>query len=402
MSEYFNNLIGKEINRTYRIEKLLGSGGMGSVFKAKHIHLGNDVAIKVLSPHFANDTSLIKRFQREAKVGWALTHPNIIKVSDFGKTDDGILFMVMEYVEGETMDVYLARSGPLPIGRVLQILEPLCDALSVAHDQNILHRDLKPANIMISTKKDQEVVKLLDFGIVKLLQPDEQVSALTAVGEVFGTPIYMAPEHLMGLQVGPTADVYSLGVITHLMLTGQLPHDSEDLRRLFEMKMKELPAPSQKYSFLPAGIDPILQKVLASHIDKRYQSVNEFFKALKKVADTAPTSHLNKAASASAQSDLLAAMPTIQTPSASSPIPQPTVQSAQTISYATQQREAAAKSGGGGNATPAAASKENNSPAPSSPPADPAAKQSNSTMMIIGAVVVLVIIAVVIFLATKK
>ncbi|MBX7218455.1 MAG: serine/threonine protein kinase [Blastocatellia bacterium] len=364
---------------------------MGSVFRAKHLHLGNDVAIKVLAPHYADDPNLIKRFQREAKVGWALTHPNIIKVSDFGKTEDGILFMVMEYLEGETLDNYLTRSGPLSLQRTLEIIEPLCDALSVAHEQNILHRDLKPANIMISTKKDHTIVKLLDFGIVKLLQPDEHVSALTAVGEVFGTPIYMAPEHLMGLSVGPTADIYSLGVITYMMLTGKLPMDSDDLRKLFEMKMKPLPAPSGIYSFLPKELDEVLQKVLASQLDKRYQNVHEFLADLKKVAAKLSPPDVSNVATGTlpANAGAIAVMPTVQNVAVAS------------------SKEAARPTASEPAKPPAKVA----SPAPASPPkpdTTPSGSMttqteggsSSNTMIIVGVVVLLIIVGVaVIFLA---
>jgi eukaryotic-like serine/threonine-protein kinase len=143
--DYFNNLIGKEINKAYRIEERLAVGGMGAVFRGSQINNGARVAIKVISPHLAANPVFVKRFQREARVGFSLSHPHIVKVHEFGETEDGLLFMVMEFVEGETLGDYMERTGPLSVNRCLEILRPLCDALDNAHSRSILHRDLKPS-----------------------------------------------------------------------------------------------------------------------------------------------------------------------------------------------------------------------------------------------------------------
>src|SRR5207253_6483282 len=142
---YFNSLIGKEINQTYRIDERLAVGGMGAVFRGTNLKQGDIVAIKVISPHLAANPVFVKRFQREARVGEILSHPNIVKVYEFGETEDGLLFMVMEFVEGETLGEYLERTGALPVSKSLEILRPLCEALDNAHSRSILHRDLKPA-----------------------------------------------------------------------------------------------------------------------------------------------------------------------------------------------------------------------------------------------------------------
>jgi eukaryotic-like serine/threonine-protein kinase len=280
-SEYYKKLIGETLNGNYRIERMIGSGGMGAVFQATHLALGNSVAVKVLAPELASDTSLVKRFQREARVGGNLMHPNIVRVQDFGKTDDGILFMVMEFIDGETLAGKLTKNGRLSLEETIVIVEALCDALTTAHKNNLLHRDLKPANILIGKLNSREVVKLLDFGIVKLLQPDEHQSQLTAVGQVFGTPLYMAPEHLMGLTLTPQADLYSLAVMTYEMLTGALPADQEDLRKLLEQKMKGTASVTTHVADLPPALDEVFAKGLASNPESRYATANDFLQAVK-------------------------------------------------------------------------------------------------------------------------
>src|SRR5262249_40361237 len=161
-------------------------------FRGRRVKQGDRVAIKVISPHLASNPVFVKRFQREARVGRALSHPNIVKVYEFGETDQGLLFMVMEFVEGENLSDYLERSGPLTVQRSLELLRPLCEALDVAHARTVLHRDLKPANIMLAKDgSGREALKLTDFGLAKLLQPDEEItqgSNLTEVGEACGTP----------------------------------------------------------------------------------------------------------------------------------------------------------------------------------------------------------------------
>jgi serine/threonine protein kinase len=281
--EFYKSLIGQTLNDSYRVEKMIGSGGMGAVFLATHLTLGSPVAVKVLSPKLTSDPALVKRFQREARIGGQLMHPNIVRVQDFGKTPDGLLFMVMEYVAGETLAARLSRVGKLSLEECLAILEPLCDALELAHGKNLLHRDLKPANVLVGELNGRLTVKLLDFGIVKLLQPDEQVSQLTAVGQVFGTPLYMAPEHLMGMTLTPQADLYSLAVMTYELLTGQPPVQHDDLRKMLELKMKPPPSVTTYVASLPAGLDGVFAKALHANPEQRYATAMDFFRGLQSV-----------------------------------------------------------------------------------------------------------------------
>jgi eukaryotic-like serine/threonine-protein kinase len=286
---YFNSLVGREINRAYRIDEQLAVGGMGAVFRATQLSDSQRVAVKIISPHLAANNIFVKRFKREAKVGCLLSHPHIVKVYEYGETPEGLLFMVMEFVEGETLGYYLERFAPFNFNRCLEILKPLCQALDEAHRRNILHRDLKPANILITKdKNERESVKLVDFGLVKLLEPDQDItddaSNLTGVGEACGTPYYMSPEQIIGQPLGPPADVYSVGVMLFQMLTSKMPIESSSIRQILAMKInQDLPPPSQKYPQIPTVMDKVLQKSMARDPRNRYQSAGELFRAFQQM-----------------------------------------------------------------------------------------------------------------------
>lgn len=285
IERYFNTFIGKKFNETYLVEEKLGQGGMGAVFRCTHLFLGTQVAIKVMSPNLKTTTNDVKRFQREARVGWNLSHPNIIKVLEFSQTSEGLLFMVMEFVKGETLNSYIKRAAPIPLSRSIEILKPLCHALDTAHRRNILHRDLKPANILISEQDDMEIVKLADFGIAKLLKSDGQLTEgtiLTSTGTVIGSLNYMSPEQLMNYKLGPTSDIYSLGVILHEMLTGHLPIQGDSLQEVIKLKTtyNRLPPPSNQFPFLLPAFDEIFRKLLSPMPAGRYAKAGDLFKVL--------------------------------------------------------------------------------------------------------------------------
>ncbi|MFY9223767.1 MAG: serine/threonine-protein kinase [Blastocatellia bacterium] len=284
---YFNSLLGKVLNQTYRIDSQVALGGMGAVFRGTQISTNEVIAIKVISPHLTANGVFVKRFQREAKVGAILSHPNIVKVHEFGETPEGILFMAMEFIEGKTLDEYITHSSPLNVMRALEILRPLSEALDTAHKRNILHRDLKPANVLIAKdSQGKEAIKLVDFGLVKLLQPDSEITAgsnLTAMGEACGTPYYMSPEQIIGQQLGPTADIYSLGIILYQMLTGKMPIESSNVRQILAIKInQDPPVASQKFPFIPKVLDPVLQTALSRDPRKRYQTAKELFDNFQK------------------------------------------------------------------------------------------------------------------------
>lgn len=287
--QYFNNLIGTKLNNTYLIEEMIGVGGMGAVFRCTHLLLGNQVAIKIMPPTLTNNTTFVKRFRREARVGWTLSHPNIVKVLEFSQNSDGLFFMVMEYVKAKTLKNCIEESAPMPLNRCLEILEPLCNALDIAHKHRILHRDLKPANILIGRQDGAEIVKLADFGIVKLLEADSQITTegevLTGKGTIIGSPNYMSPEQLMNYKLSSSSDIYSLGVILYEMITGQLPFSESNFQELITSKVKfeRFSAPSTKVPSLPLSVDKVLQKALAPSPQNRYQTAKDLFEAFKNV-----------------------------------------------------------------------------------------------------------------------
>jgi serine/threonine-protein kinase len=217
-------LIGKTLNEKYRIEERLGIGGMGTVYRARHMLIDRPVAIKVLNQRFVEDDAARTRFEREAKAAGRLQHVNAVSVTDFGETSEGYVYIVMELLEGRTLREIVAKEAPLEIARAVSIMLQTAAAVGAAHEAGVIHRDLKPANIFVTQRSDvPAVVKVLDFGIAKLAAEtldDEEPKNLTQVGVMIGTPRYMSPEQCSGLPLTPAADVYSLGVIFYEMLTG--------------------------------------------------------------------------------------------------------------------------------------------------------------------------------------
>jgi serine/threonine-protein kinase len=228
-SDDVDPLLGKVIARNFRVESLLGTGGMGRVYKARQISLDKAVVLKVLHPHFNSDPQLVQRFQREARAASRLNHPNSISVIDFGQADDGTLFMAMELLHGKDLFTLLQEEFPLSEERLARIMIQVCSALAEAHEQNIIHRDLKPENIMVEDRRDQkDFVKVLDFGIAKIQDPsDEQGRALTQQGMVCGTPEYMSPEQARGENLDARSDIYALGVLMYQLVTGDLPFKAD-------------------------------------------------------------------------------------------------------------------------------------------------------------------------------
>lgn len=416
---YYNTLIGTKINNTYQIDEMIGAGGMGAVFCATHLTQHFKVALKVISPDLATTDVFMKRFQREAKVGWVLSHPNIIKVLEYGKTDDNLLFMVMEFFEGEPLNKYLKTHGRLDAIDALAILKPLCEALDLAHKRNILHRDLKPANILINKDK---VIKLVDFGIVKLMQADSEISEasnLTAMGETFGTPHYMSPEQLLGGVLGPPTDIYSVGVIAYEMITGVLPIATNDFQQLFVRKLKKDPFPlSKQYSFIPKEFDEVIHKALMTDPEERYQTVNDFIKDFGELAKkfphwkAIPTNKLNEnrpELPTVGGSSTIGSMPTVVNPSplATRPITASELSRPTVANINSEQPTIVGRTSANNSPSPENSKKGNNNTPPSMPsfstmterPSEKAGGESVSKVVyILGGVAVLVLIILAVLL----
>src|SRR5215510_3212054 len=274
--------LGKTVAGRYRLEARLGEGGMGVVYRARHVLIDRVVALKLIRPDLRGETHLRAWMLREARAANRVDHAHIIDIHDIGETEEGELYLVMEYLVGTSLSSELAK-GPMPLARAVDILEQMCAALARAHDLGVVHRDLKSDNILLSTRGGRkDFVKILDFGLAHLAMDPR----LAPKGAVFGTPEYMSPEQARGEEAGPQSDLYAMGVLFFEMLTGQLPFRSSDRETLLEMQRS---APPPKPRSIRNDVNPaaeaITLRLLEKDIRKRYQDahhVQEEMKALQR------------------------------------------------------------------------------------------------------------------------
>ncbi|MBI5066808.1 MAG: serine/threonine protein kinase [Deltaproteobacteria bacterium] len=283
-------LIGKVLRDTYVIQERVGGGGMGTVYRAAHLKLGAPVAVKILKRALRVDAALVQRFYREARAASHLRHPNVIAVTDFGETDGGTLFMVMEYVLGRNLATILAAEGPQSPRRIVHVGAQVLSALAEAHAHQILHRDVKPANLMLESHRDAlDLVKVLDFGIARIRSPAEDHGAHTQVGLVFGTLGYMSPEQLAGEELDERSDLYAVGVVLYQMLTGTLPFPIQGPVEMLHRQLAGPPLPAIGGVQLPVGdLEALLLRALAPRRDDRPNSAEEMRQELlaAQVAET--------------------------------------------------------------------------------------------------------------------
>src|SRR6187551_3094310 len=281
--------IGREIlGGEYLILEKIGTGGMGSVYKASQPAMKRMVAIKILHPKLANRKDLTSRFRREARAMSQLTHPNTVKVFVYGELeDDGSLYIVMEMLEGKNLNQAVRKDGPIPADRAIPILIQVCGALQEAHELGIVHRDLKPENIFLCKQGGMvDYPKVLDFGLAKVTERQMQPGSiiLTQEGMVFGTPEFMSPEQAQGRVLDARSDIYSLAVILYEVLTGKLPFSAKSPMEYIQKHVIEPPialserVPDKKFA---SGLDAVLNKALAKKPDDRFQSAAEFAEALR-------------------------------------------------------------------------------------------------------------------------
>jgi serine/threonine-protein kinase len=236
--------IGQVVNGKFRILSLLGEGGMGRVYKAKHLTLERSVVLKMLHRGLTADPSVAHRFHREAKAASRLVHPHSIQVLDFGEAEDGTLFMAMEYLSGRDLARILEKAGPMPEDRIVRIGAQILEALGEAHAHGVIHRDLKPENVMVEDRRNEpDHVTVLDFGIAKISDPGSGEGTLTQAGFVCGTPQYMSPEQARGKELDPRSDLYSMGVILYQMATARLPFEADTPVGFLTKHLTEPPAP---------------------------------------------------------------------------------------------------------------------------------------------------------------
>ena len=272
------DMIGSVVADRYHIIKKLGEGGMGTVYLAEHVKMGRKSALKVMNPGMNQDPDAIARFNREAANASRLSHPNICAIYDFGETPEGLIYLAMEFIEGQSLTAVIEAGNGMSPPRAASIIHQAADALGVAHDAGIVHRDLKPDNIMIMKGRDgSDVVKVVDFGIAKASSSDAQ--KVTKTGLVVGTPEYMSPEQLAGDKLDGRSDIYSLGLVAFNCLTGTLPFPSNSAQEAMIMRLTDHPktlAEMRPDVEWPAELQVVMDKALARDADERYQKAPAF------------------------------------------------------------------------------------------------------------------------------
>jgi serine/threonine protein kinase len=284
----------------YRLEKILGRGGMGTVYSGEHVYIKKPVAVKIPHPQFARYQDAVNRFLREARAASSINHPNIVDVTDFGVLPDGLVYFVMEYLEGKSLEDLIEKEGAVELHRALNIVNQMAYALEAAHTLGVIHRDLKPDNVMLlerpgrrdivrmatqgansgyvtERERSYDFVKILDFGIAKILAPDE-LGVDTVQGAVFGTPEYMSPEAARGDDVDLRTDIYAVGVMLFDMLCGRPPYEAEAGNEVLQ-KHIHAPVPSPR-EFAPhreitEGAERVIMRAMAKDPARRYQTMAE-------------------------------------------------------------------------------------------------------------------------------
>jgi len=286
-----DSFIGRDIlNGQFQILQKIGTGGMGSVYKALQPEMNRMVAVKILHPKLTNRKDLVSRFRREARAMSHLTHPNTVKVFLFGELpEDSSLYIVMEFLEGKNLNQTVRAEGPMVMDRALPILIAVCGALEEAHRAGIVHRDLKPENIFLSHQGGmRDYPKVLDFGLAKVTEREMRPGSLilTQEGMVFGTPEFMSPEQAQGKTLGPESDIYSLAVILYEVLTGKLPFEAKSAMEYLQLHVSGKPITlSQRVpgKTFPPLLDQVMERALAKKPDARFRSAADFGAAMQAV-----------------------------------------------------------------------------------------------------------------------
>jgi len=294
-------MIGRLVSGKYTIDKFLGGGAMGAVYKARFAALEKNVAVKVMHRSVAVDPNFVGRFHREAKAASRLDHPNSIRVIDFGEEPDGLLYIAMEYVEGRDLYRVIHEDWPLANPDIADIVMQALSAIAVAHEMGVIHRDLKPENLMmLRAKNDDEkeayVVKVCDFGIAKITEKDDEPKTggpggqkLTTQGLVVGTPEYMSPEQARGEKLDPRSDIYSMGIILYQLLTGRTPFTGDNALAVVLKHITEVPpAPSVHYAGVHKGLEAVTLKAIAKDRNDRFQSARAMRNAIRESLDGRP------------------------------------------------------------------------------------------------------------------
>jgi serine/threonine protein kinase len=286
--EAAQRLIGKIVNEQYQIISAIGYGGMSVVFKAKDLKLGKFVAIKMLLPHLMLQSHNMQRFQQEAQSASALNHPNVVGIHNYGETETGQPFLVMDLIEGSSLSQLIKRDGHLPVDRALNIFLQLASALTHAHEHGVVHRDLKPSNVLLCEQNgESDICKIVDFGIAKLLPHEgRDAVSLTQTGDVFGSPLYMSPEQCKGEKLDQKSDIYSMGCLMYETLSGNPPHTGNNMLEVLYRHMNEVPKDFKSLKLgisIPQRLEAAIFKALAKEPANRQQSMQALHDELKQI-----------------------------------------------------------------------------------------------------------------------
>jgi serine/threonine protein kinase len=282
--------VGSLLAGRYRVESVLGKGGMGKVYKAEHTGIGRTVALKVLHARLGGSKEAKERFQREARASGRLSHPNIVEVSDSGELEDGSLYLVMEALEGEPLGARLERDKRIPWPEALMMIRGVLSGLQHAHNKGVVHRDIKPDNIFLALKDGELVVKILDFGIAKLYAGNADDPATTRAGLTVGTPAYLSPEQAVGGAITPASDIYSTSIVLYEMLTGRPPFLDDDPLTMLTAHVSRDPPPFAEVApdlQMPPGLEAVINHGLAKVSAERISSASEYAAKLDDIARAA-------------------------------------------------------------------------------------------------------------------
>ena len=297
MLETQDPFVGRTLDEKYSVEERLGAGGMGAVYRARHLEMDRPVAIKVLHQRFVEDEAARSRFQIEARAAVMLQHSNAVSVTDFGQTSEGCVYIVMELLEGRTLREILSREGPIETARAISIMLQTSAAVAAAHEAGIIHRDLKPSNILVTQSAEHPaIVKVLDFGIAKVtadkLDEDENATTVVQTSSVIGTPRYMSPEQYNGFELTPATDVYSLGVILYEMLTGMAPFTGSTPAEIAQKHANDPPhSPRGIVAAIPEDVERVVLHALEKKPEDRPANADEFRRELLDTAERLGLEH---------------------------------------------------------------------------------------------------------------
>ncbi|HEX4418734.1 MAG TPA: protein kinase [Kofleriaceae bacterium] len=284
-------LLGTVLDQRFRIDSQIAAGGFGAIYRATDVRSDAEVALKVLHPQLARDPSVVARFRREGKTLANLRDPHTITAYELGEVDDGTLYIVMELLHGESLYHRFRSRGPMPWRQVVHIAQGVCSSLAEAHAAGIVHRDLKPANIHLETRDgDADFVKVLDFGIAKIVQGNEHDrTELTQVGTMIGTIDYMSPEQMVGGEMTPASDIYTLGIVLYEMIAGRTPFaTAQTATALLAALLTQTPDPLARHADVPRTLDQIIARCLHREVPDRFRDVTELAEALAAVAAAVP------------------------------------------------------------------------------------------------------------------